>query len=130
MPLAVSDARSPDSGRTIGLLVGAYVALSALAVGIAEAVHSRTEDAARSHAIVVLISALVTARFTARALRGDRRALLRLRIVTIVVPVAIAVVIAIPGNFPLWMKLEQAVGLVLLAAVAVLLRRRVTASAV
>lgn len=127
---SISKARRSNHDRTISWLVGAYLALSALAVAIAEAVHSRQQDATRTHAIIVLVSAILTYRFTARALSGSRRALLRLRIVTVVVPVAIAVVIAIPGDFPLWMKLEQGVGFVLLVVVAALLRRRVTASAV
>ena len=128
--IAGGDPRLPDHGRKISWLVGAYLALSALAVVVAEAVHGRQENATRTHAIIVLVSAIVIYRFTARALQGNRRALLRLRIVTVVVPVAIAAVIAIPGDFPLWMKLEQGVGFVLLVAVAALLRRRVTASAV
>ena len=128
-PIALSEPRLPDHGRTISWLVGAYVALSALAVVVAEAVHGRQAAATRTHAIIVLVSGVLTARFTARALRGSPRALLRLRIVTVVVPVAIAVIIAIPGDFPVWMKLEQAVGFVLLVAVAALLRRGVTASA-
>jgi hypothetical protein len=93
-------------------------------------VHGHQEPATRTHAIIVLVSGLLTRRFTAQALQGSRRALLRLRIVTIVVPVAIAVVIAIPGDFPIWMKLEQGVGFVLLAAVAALLNRRVATSTV
>ena len=129
-PISISEARRPGHDRTISRLVGAYLAVSALAVVVAEAVHSRQQDTTRTHAIIVLVSAILTYRFTARARSGSRRAILRLRIVTVVVPVVIAVVIAIPGDFPLWMKLEQGVGFVLLVAVAALLRRRVTASAV
>jgi hypothetical protein len=121
-PVAVAAALPRDRRRTIALLVGGYAALSALAVAVAEVVHGKQASATRTHAIIVLASALLACRFTARALAGSHRALLRLRIVTLVVPVAIAVVIAIPGDFPLWMKFEQGVGFVLLAAVAVLLR--------
>jgi hypothetical protein len=69
---------------------------------------------------IVVISALLTFAFTIRAARGSRRAYLRLRIVSAVMVVAIAVIVALPGTFPLWMKLEQAVcGLVLIAVAAV-----------
>ena len=129
-PISISGERRPDHDRTISRLVGAYLVLSALAVVVAESVHSRQQDTTRTHGIIVLVSAILTYRFTARALSGSRQAMLRLRIVTAVVPVVIAVVISIPGDFPLWMKLEQGVGFVLLVAVAALLRRRVTASAV
>jgi hypothetical protein len=129
-PLAPDDAPPPEHGHTIGRLVDAYVVLAALALVVAELLHGHRAPATRTHAIIVLVSGLLTRRFTAQALQGSRRALLRLRIVTIVVPVAIAVVIAIPGDFPIWMKLEQAVGFVLLAAVAALLNRRVATSTV
>jgi hypothetical protein len=47
-----------------------------------------------------------------------RRAYLRLRIVSTVMLVAIAVILAIPGDFPLWLKVEQAIcGLLLLGVV-------------
>jgi hypothetical protein len=127
-PAAIVDASPPARGRTVSRLVWAYAALSALAVVVAEAAPAGQADATRTHAIIVLAGALVTCRFAARALRGNRRALLRLRIAAVVEPVAIAVVIAIPGDFPLWMMLEQAVGFVLLVAVAALLRRGVTTS--
>jgi hypothetical protein len=127
--IAFSDVRGPGRGRTISRLIGAYVALSALAVVVAELMHGRQASKTRTHSIIVLVSALLIARYTGPALQGSRRALLRLRIVTIVVPVAIAAIV-IPGDFPLWMKLEQAVGFVLLVVVAALLPRRVTASQV
>jgi hypothetical protein len=50
--------------------------------------------------------------------RGTSRAYLRLRIVSTVTVVAIAVTIALPGTFPLWMKIEQGFcGLLLLGVV-------------
>jgi hypothetical protein len=68
---------------------------------------------------IVVASALLTLSFTARAARGSRRAFLRLRIVSAVMVVAIATIIALPGTFPVWMKIEQGVcGLLLLGVVA------------
>ncbi|HEX4724091.1 MAG TPA: hypothetical protein VH333_16360 [Pseudonocardiaceae bacterium] len=69
---------------------------------------------------IVVASALLTLSFTVRAARGSHRAYRRLRIVTAVMVVAIATIIALPGTFPLWMKLEQGVcGLVLLWVVVI-----------
>jgi hypothetical protein len=52
--------------------------------------------------------------------------LLRLRIVTAIMLVAIVVIISLPGTFPLWLKLEQAIcGLLLLPVVVLINRRRV-----
>jgi len=52
--------------------------------------------------------------------RGSSRGHLRLRLVSAIMLVAIAVIIALPGTFPLWMKSEQGVcGLLLLGVVVV-----------
>ncbi|MGB0095232.1 MAG: hypothetical protein WBP81_22180 [Solirubrobacteraceae bacterium] len=51
---------------------------------------------------IVALSAMLTFRFTVRASPGSARSFLRLRIVSAVMLVAIAVIIALPGTFPLW----------------------------
>lgn len=67
-------------------------------------------------AIVLLLTAVVASRGSARAYR-------RLRIVSVVVLVAIAAIVAIPAVVPGWMRVEQAVaGLVLLAGLLAALR--------
>src|SRR5206468_1821428 len=74
---------------------------------------------------IVAASALLTMAFAARTARGSSRAYLRLRIVSAVMLVAIAVIVALPGPFPLWLKLEQSVcGLLLLGVVVVVNGRR------
>lgn len=76
---------------------------------------------------IVAAASLLTLFFAVRAARGDRKMLRRLRFVTAAMLVAIVVIIALPGTFPLWFKLEQGVcGLLVLPAV-VLLNRRSTA---
>lgn len=73
-----------------------------------------------THGIIVAVSALLLFTFTARAAGGSRRAYLRLRIASAVMVVAIAVIIALPGTFPLWTKIEQGVcGLLLIGVVAI-----------
>lgn len=115
--------RTRTAFRSLKLLVGGYLALSVLTL---VAIASLRNDAAAVNSAVwtrgtiVVISALLTFAFTVRAARGSRRAYLRLRIISAVMVVAIAVIVALPGTFPLWMKLEQAVcGLVLIAVAAV-----------
>jgi len=72
---------------------------------------------------------VLTLAFAAGAARGSRGAYRRLRVITAVMPVAIVVIIALPGTFPLWMKVEQAVcGVLLLGVVAVVNGRVMRAS--
>ncbi|MFI6182905.1 hypothetical protein ACIA8R_45775 [Nonomuraea sp. NPDC051191] len=73
---------------------------------------------------LVAVASLVTWLFAVRAARGERKMLLRLRIVTSIMLVAIVVIIALPGLFPLWFKLEQGVCGLLLLPVVVQLNRR------
>ena len=71
-------------------------------------------------ATLVVASAVLTLTFAVRAARGSTRAFLRLRIVSAVMLVAIAVIIALPGLFPGWLKIEQGVcGLLLLGVVVI-----------
>ncbi len=91
--------------------------------------HTAVNSAVWTRGTVVALSALLTFTFTVRTARGSRRAYLRLRIISAAMVVAIAVIIALPGTFPLWMKVEQGIsGLVLIGVAAVVngehLRRR------
>jgi hypothetical protein len=108
-------------------LVGAYLTLSVACVGAIALLrndHAAVNSAVWSRATIVVVSALVTFSVATRAARGSARALLRLRIVTGVMVAAIAVIITLPGTFPLWMKLEQAACGMLLLAVIVIVNRR------
>jgi hypothetical protein len=67
---------------------------------------------------IVLASALLTIVFTAQMARGSRTGYLRVRLVSAIMLVAIAVIIALPDPFPVWLKAEQGVcGLLLLGVV-------------
>jgi hypothetical protein len=69
---------------------------------------------------IVVASALLTTSFAAQMARGSSAGYLRLRLVSAIMLVAIVVIIALPGTFPLWMKIEQGVcGLLLLGVVVV-----------
>lgn len=114
--------------RAAKLLAGGYLLLSVLT--LAAIVLLRDDSSAVNAAVwirgtIVAVSALLTYLFAVRAARGSRRAYLRLRIVSAVMVVAIVVIVALPGTFPLWLKIEQSVcGVLLLCLVAIVNGRR------
>ncbi|HZX07543.1 hypothetical protein [Kribbella sp.] len=122
-PANVGHPRSASALRSVQLLVTGYVAISVLTLVaiIALRNHSSVVNAAVwVRGTIVVGSSLLTFLFARSAAKGSHRGYLRLRIVSAVMLVAIAVIIALPGTFPLWMKGEQAVcGLLLLGVTLV-----------
>lgn len=119
----INHPRTLEVFRKIKILVSCYLGISALtlvAIVLLRNHAAEVNSAVWTRGIIVVLSALLTFCFTVRAARGARRAYLRLRIISIVMVVAIAVIIALPGAFPLWMKLEQGFCGVILTGVAVL----------
>ena len=109
--------------RIVRHLVVGYLTISALtvvAIVVMRNDAARVNSAVWTHGIVVVASALLTYMLTVRASAGARRPYLRLRIISIVMPAAMVVIIALPGTFPLWMKIEQGVCGLLLIGVAFL----------
>ncbi len=116
--------RSLAAFRTIKLVVGAYAGLSLatlVAIVLLRNHNSLVNSAVWVRGTIVVVSSLVTLALAGRAARGSRTAFLRLRIISAVMVVAIAVIISLPGTFPMWMKIEQGVCGLLLAALAVIL---------
>jgi hypothetical protein len=115
--------------RTVRVLAGCYLGLSVLtlaAIVLLRDHASVVTPAVWVRGTIVVASALLTTAFAARAARGSGRAYLRLRIVTAVMVVAVAVIVALPGTFPLWLKIEQGVcGLLLIGMVVVVNGRHV-----
>lgn len=110
-------------------LIGGYVAISLGAI-LALILMSGRKDLATQeawvHGIIVATTSLLMALFTRGFIAGKARAYLRLRITTIIMLIAIVITTAIPGDFPLWMKAEQAVcGLLLAGAVFILNGKRI-----
>ncbi|NUS09545.1 MAG: hypothetical protein HOV97_44100, partial [Nonomuraea sp.] len=65
-----------------------------------------------------------------QAARGRRSAYLRIRFVSIAAPIGIVLILVAPDSgFPGWMKAEQAVVGVLVAAVALVVNRRAVRTA-
>ena len=134
LPADPTDLHHPLSRRafrTGRALAGCYLLLSALtlvAVVLLRADRAVVNPAVWVRGTIVVASALLTNALAARAARGSRGAYRRLRILCGVMVLAIVAIIAVPGTFPRWMKIEQAAcGLLLLGVVAVANRRHVRA---
>lgn len=126
--IAISDEdlkhpRSRTAFRKVNLLVGAYLAISLITLAVI--VSLRNDAAVVNSAVwtrgtIVVVSAALTYTFAIRTARGSRWAYRRMRIISGVMVVAIAAIISIPGDFPLWMKIEQGVcGLLLIGVVVI-----------
>ncbi|WP_433411308.1 hypothetical protein ACQP1V_22230 [Microtetraspora malaysiensis] len=113
--------------RNVVWLISGYAAVSLLTlVAMIVFRHDVTmvTEAVWVRGTIVAAGSLLTLFFAVRAARGDRRMVLRLRIVTAIMLVAIVVIIALPGMFPFWFKLEQGVCGLLLLPVVVQINRR------
>ena len=125
-------ANSPKAFSLVKALLVGYLAVSVLtltAIVLLRNDVSVVNPAVWIRGTIVAASSVLTLAFAAGAARGSRGAYRRLRVITAVMPVAIVVIIALPGTFPLWMKVEQAVcGVLLLGVVAVVNGRVMRAS--
>ncbi|MEV6824572.1 hypothetical protein [Amycolatopsis sp. NPDC051102] len=113
--------------RPVLLLTGAYAGLSLLTLAVIVVFRNHpamVTDAVWVRATIVVASSLLTFSFARSAARGSRKGLLRLRIVSAVMLVAIAVIVALPGLFPMWLRIEQAACGLLLLGVTVLVNGR------
>jgi hypothetical protein len=109
------------------LLVGTYLTISALTLVAIVLLRdtSAVTSAVWVRGTIVVATALLMFAFATRAAGGSSRAFLRLRIASAVMVVAIVVIIAIPGAFPVWLKIEQGVcGVVLVGVVALVNGKR------
>jgi hypothetical protein len=123
---AITEPPTVRAFAPIKVLVGSYVGISLLtviAIALMRNHPAEVNSAVWTRGIIVVLSALLTLSFTVRAARGDRRAYLRLRIIAAIMTVAVLVIIALPGTFPVWMKLEQGACGLLLITVCVLANR-------
>ena len=119
--------RTLSAFRNVKRLVAGYLAICVLALVAIVLLRNNAAEvnsAVWTRSVIVVITAVLLFVFTARAARGSRGAYRRLRIVSIVTPVAIAVIIAVPGAFPLWMKIEQGVCGAVMIGVAMIVNGR------
>ncbi len=128
----LKDPKTQSAFRNVRLLVGSYTSLNLAAIVALVALSHHPELATTEawvHGIIVAATALLMASFAMRATRGSRPNYLRLRITSAIMFVAIAVIIAIPGGFPMWMKLQEAVGGLLLLGVITIINGKHVKSA-
>lgn len=119
---SLNDPRSQSAFKSVKTLVVAYAGISLVtlvAIVLLRNHPSIVTDAVWIRGTIVAATSLLMLSFATRAARGNSRAYLRLRIVSAIMVVAIAVIIALPGTFPTWMKIEQGFcGLLLIGVVA------------
>ena len=131
-PATELQANRPRAFSLVKALLVGYLAVSVLTLAVIVLLRndaSVVNPAVWIRGTIVAASSVLTLAFAAGAARGSRGAYRRLRIITAVMPVAIVVIIALPGTFPLWMKVEQAVcGVLLLGVVAIVNGRDMRAS--
>ncbi|GES32118.1 hypothetical protein AB0G60_15270 [Streptomyces angustmyceticus] len=124
--------RAQRALRGAKLLVGCYAGLSALtlcAVYVLRHHPDLVTGAVWIRVVIVVATSLLMTSFAARTARGHRRSYLRLRLASAVMAAAIAVIVALPGGFPTWLKLEQGVcGALLLGVVMIVNGRRLRAA--
>ncbi|NNC12269.1 hypothetical protein HII28_10315 [Planctomonas sp. JC2975] len=117
--------------RPVRTLLAVYFGVSAamiVAIGVLSALGNAQDPAVWIRCSLVLGSAAVLLAIMARATRGSRSALIRLRIITPVVLAAIIVIVSIPGFLPGWVRIEQGLcGAILLPAVILLFLPRTAA---
>ncbi|NIH81256.1 hypothetical protein [Amycolatopsis viridis] len=115
--------------RRARLLVGGYLALSVATLTVVAVLtpgHATVSGAVWVRSVIVAATALLMFVLAHRAVRGSRGAWRRWRVMAAVMIVAIVVIIAIPGAFPVWLRVEQGVcGLLLIAVLALISRRPV-----
>src|SRR6476646_469459 len=115
--------RSQAAFRTVKLILGGYLGISVLTLVAAILLRGNAAIAPIAVLVrgtIVVAHALINLLFAARMSRGSRIGYRLLRLSSAAMVVAIAVIIAIPGDFPVWFKIEQGVcGLLLLGAVIV-----------
>jgi hypothetical protein len=113
--------------RTVAVLVAVYLAVSVatlIAIAVMRDNPAIVNTAAWIRGGFAVGNGIVLTLLAIRARAGAPRAFFRLRLVSAIILVAIAVIVAIPGTFPLWMKIEQGVCGALLVVVVILVNSR------
>lgn len=119
--------RSQRALRSVKALIYCYLGISVLTIVAIIPLHNAAIDPASVwvRGIIVILHAGFTLAFAARMARGSRVGYTLLRLSDAGMVVAIAVILALPDDFPLWFKIEQGVcGLLLLGVVVLVNGKR------
>ena len=115
------------SFRTMNALIGCYLGIAVLGFAIAflfQGDRQVVNSVVWVRDSLMLASAVLLCVFARLAVLGSRRAFTRVRIVSVVIPLAIVVLIALPVPFPLWMRVQQGMGALTVAGLAVAVNGR------
>ncbi|MGW7579375.1 hypothetical protein [Streptomyces sp. NPDC054765] len=125
----MSHPRTRRAFRNTKLLVGCYAGLSVLTLIAVILLRNHPDivtDAVWVRSAIVVATSLLMICFAAGTARGHSRSYLRLRLASGAMVLAIAVIVALPGTFPVWLKIEQGVcGALLLCVVVTVNGKRV-----
>jgi hypothetical protein len=120
--------QSQQALRTAQVLAGCYLGISMLTLAAIILLRNNADLAPAPvwvRGVIVVVHACVLLLFAVWTARGSRRGYLLLRLASAIMVVAIAVILALPGDFPLWFKVEQGVcGLLLLGVVVIVNGKR------
>lgn len=114
--------RNQRTLRSVMALIYCYLGISVLTIVAIIPLHNAAIDPASVwvRGIIVILHAGFMLAFAARMARGSRVGYTLLRLSDAGMVVAIAVILALPDDFPLWFKIEQGVCGLLLLGVLVL----------
>lgn len=133
--MAYEATRHPEVQAAFGrakLLLGGFLAISVLTlltIALLRNHPALVSSAVWTRAIIVTADGLLMLACAVYAARGSRRSYLRLRLLSAITIVAILVIDALPGTFPVWMKIQQAVCGIVMIGVAVAVNARGVRSA-
>ncbi|WP_219469441.1 hypothetical protein [Nonomuraea rhizosphaerae] len=107
----------------VRILFVVMLVISLLALAVAGVVGGDWVVWVRGVAVAAAAAWLIT--LTGRAAEGHLPAYVRIRFIATIAPIGILLIVAVPSSgYPAWMRVEQALVGVLLAAVAVIVNRR------
>jgi hypothetical protein len=119
----LTHSQSQRALRSVQMLVGCYLGISMLTLAAIVLLHNSAPIVPASvwiRSIIVVVHAGVTLGFAAGTARGSRARYILLRLGSAIMVVAIAVILVLPSDFPLWFKIEQGIcGLLLLGVVVI-----------
>jgi hypothetical protein len=113
--------------RTVRQLVLAYLGVSLVTlvfIIVMRNHHSVVNQAVMGRGIGVTVGAALMFLLAVRAAVGSKMAFRRLRFASPLLAVIIAVIVALPGTYPVWMKVEQVVCGLLLVGVTIVANGR------
>ncbi|GAA2007226.1 hypothetical protein [Microbacterium ulmi] len=107
------------------LAVLLIVSIAAVAFAFVEQSHAElVNTVVWIRSVAVVAAAIILYLLAVFASRGRAGAYRRLRLLSFLIPAGVVLLIVAPGEFPLWIKIEQAVCGALILAVGIILSRR------